>query len=52
MKWKMPAAGLILAAMVLGIVVGYMIFMSASRTRRPRRRSPATSRSCRTCSCG
>src|SRR6267142_2215549 len=28
MKRKMPAAGLILAALVLGIVVGYMIFVS------------------------
>src|SRR3954453_21836879 len=28
MKRKMPAAGLILAALVLGIVVGYMIFIS------------------------
>src|SRR5689334_13552421 len=28
MKKKMPAAGLILAALVLGIIVGYMIFVS------------------------
>jgi len=28
MKKKMPAAGLILAALVLGIIVGYMIFIS------------------------
>jgi Na+/H+-dicarboxylate symporter len=28
MKRKMPAAGLILAALVLGIIVGYMIFIS------------------------
>src|SRR6267142_413704 len=28
MKRKMPAAGLILAALVLGIIVGYMIFVS------------------------
>jgi hypothetical protein len=41
---------LILIAMVLGIVIGYMIFVSYP-TRRPRARSPATSRSSRTCSC-
>jgi Na+/H+-dicarboxylate symporter len=28
MKRKMPAAGLILAALVLGVIVGYMIFIS------------------------
>src|SRR5438477_10353586 len=28
MKKKMPAAGLIVAALVLGIIVGYMIFVS------------------------
>ena len=47
---KFPAAAWILVGMVLGIIVGYMIFTSfPDKKRRPR--SPATSRSSPTSSC-
>ena len=51
MKKKFPAAAWILIAMVLGIIVGYMIFTQLPGQEDRRRRSPATSRSCPTCSC-
>ena len=37
--------------MVIGIILGYMIFVSFPDKKTAQRRSPATSRSCRTCSC-
>jgi hypothetical protein len=50
MKFKLPPAIGILIAMVIGVIIGYMIFVSYP-DKKSRRRSPATSRSSPTCSC-
>ena len=50
MKRKLPQAAWILIAMVVGIVLGYMIFTSFP-DKKSAAQIAATCRSCPTCSC-